>query len=217
MLDGDGDAPDPDGERELARGAVVAFPTGPGGAARRSLQRHGGGARADAVDRCPTPRSASIRTARRSGPPPDSCARTALAPACSTAKRRTCSTSTESAASDPLGDVRLLRHADRLERRDRRHSRAALRRRAHARSARALPPTRAGGPGRDLSQLRRGAHADPRAARVGDGPGDPGRGIGRPRPLPAGLAALSRGAGRRSGSFAGAVGISPSSPTSIAR
>ena len=121
----DGDAPDAGrraGARPRRRRRV---PDRPRRRARRSLQRRGGGARPDAVDPV-RPRDLRLPGQREDrAPPPDSCARTAPARACSTARRRTSSTSTGSAASDPLGDVRLLRHADRLERRDRRHSRSS--------------------------------------------------------------------------------------------
>ena len=79
----------------------------------------------------------------------------------------------------PLGDVRLLRHADRLERRHPRRAGGLLRRRACAGAARPLPRARARGAGRDLSQLRRGADDHARA------PGRPRRGCRSRKARPA--------------------------------
>ena len=106
-----------------------------------------------------------------------------------------------------LGNLRLLRHADRLEPRDPHGARAHLRRRAGAQAARALPRARAGARVRAVPQLPRGADARARAARAGRADPDArGRG-GRSGSLAAGLAAVSRGSRAPSPSSARAAGV----------
>ena len=98
-----------------------------------------------------------------------------------------------------MGDVRLLRHAGRLERRHRRRARAALRRRDGTPPARALPRARARRAGGGLPQLPRGADADADAARLRAGARRPGGRGGRARPLAAATGPVPRGARRARG------------------
>ena len=88
-----------------------------------------------------------------------------------------------------MGDVRLLRDADRLERRDPPPARARVRRGARRRAARPLPRARAGASGRRNAQLPRGLDRGDASAWRGPQQG------GRARPVTPHLAAVPRGSG----------------------
>src|SRR5258708_37166822 len=74
----------------------------------------------------------------------------------------------------PVGDLRLLRHADRLEWRDRARARAAVRRRADATALARGSRARAGLPARASGgELPSGPHRCPHAAPGAGGAGSP--------------------------------------------